>query len=349
MDKKTFYAALSEKLAILGVSRDYIERHIRQFDGYFEGQTEEEIASDIDKLGDLDRVAARIKRMTDKMAEQEGTASRSDSVNETVPSESGAAPQKNDEPTDIKKTASESKTAASDDEIYEEVDIRKDKMSEELDHAVDQIVDDAPDNNFVIEENPDETNLKNGFDSREEYADYEEEQLSFFTPRSSDDIPSVGGYRGENDDRIVREEWDEDTFRKRLIKFRLLFVATLPITLAVLAITAVFFAVVFFAIAVLIIAVVAALVAVTALGTLVSVFGLIFGIAQMLSQLPIGLYECGLSIIFGASALFVGILLYNIAVRLLPFAGKWLWVFVKFVFRKYKELYVFLKRGVIGL
>ena len=67
MDKKTFYKELTERLKALDLGPEYIDRHINQFEGYFKGKSDEQVEAEIAKLGDLDRVAARIKRMTDKV------------------------------------------------------------------------------------------------------------------------------------------------------------------------------------------------------------------------------------------------------------------------------------------
>mgnify|MGYP000688562030 FL=1 len=69
MDKQTFYAQLAGKLTELGVGEEYINRHLTQFDGYFSDKSDEEVSEEIAKLGSIDRVAARIKRITDKIAD----------------------------------------------------------------------------------------------------------------------------------------------------------------------------------------------------------------------------------------------------------------------------------------
>ena len=68
MDKQTFYTQLSEKLSALGVGEEYINRHLNQFDNYFSEKSDEEVSQEISKLGSIDRVAARIKRITEKTA-----------------------------------------------------------------------------------------------------------------------------------------------------------------------------------------------------------------------------------------------------------------------------------------
>jgi len=335
MDKQTFYSELTERLTKLGVGRHYIERHMKQFDSFFEGKSEEEISCEISRLGDLDRVAARIKRMTDKIVEQEQSRP-SDEPSETE----GEAPASETENNDV--TGAESSP--------EQMDMVASSANESAIDAstVEEISEPEPmfDDEDIISFTPID---------KEAEGDVEQAPMMM---EPQDEIPDEkprdhGRKRGElavsDPGRIVKTTLDEETVRKNTVKFWLLFVLALPITLAILAVTVAVFAMIFFVIAVLIIAFVAALVAVTAVGTLVSVFGLIFGVAQMMSSLPIGLYECGLSIIIGSSAMFVGILLYNVAVRLLPFIAKWLLVLFKFIFRKYKELFVYLKKECIGL
>ena len=93
----------------------------------------------------------------------------------------------------------------------------------------------------------------------------------------------------------------------------------------------------------------AVLAVITAAGSAVSIFGLISGVVQVLSNFYVGLYECGLSIMIGAAAMFAGILVYNFIVRLMPFVASKLWKFMKFVFRKFKVLYVFVKKECLQL
>lgn len=305
MDKQTFYAELSDRLVRLDVGRDYIERHFKQFDGYFQGKSEEEIAHEIEKLGDLDRVAARIKRMTDKIRTEEAVAK----------------------------------------ETKEKSQIEKGMSVDRIPPAVDVESDSQAATEVTVEEEQDV------FVKKASGKPIGQPPVS--VAENDNSALASGKKRGSHDDsylnRITEAVPDEETIRKNRTKFWVLFALTLPITAAILAATGAVFAFVFFIIAVLIIASVAALVAVTAAGTLISLFGLIFGAAQMLSAVPIGLYECGLAIMIGSAAMFVGILIYNFAVRLLPFAARWLLIFMRFVFKKYRQLFVFLKREVIGL
>ena len=352
MDKQTFYHELSARLNDLGIGQNYIERHMKQFDAYFMDKTDDEVEHEIERLGDINRVAARIKRMTDKIIEQELSSQSTESdVNqrEMLNAEEGNVTHRTDE-------ANASKVP------------EEDNTSITHDCRVD--------GNLVVEADTD--TISDNVDAMatgEEEPVYEDEDIISFTPLSdqnnatvfqADECLSVddetlidskphymgktrGAHNVTDPGRIIQASPDDITVRRNTRKFWGIFALTFPITLAVLTVTAAAFATLFFLIAVLIISFVAALVAITAIGTLVSVFGIIFGVALMMTNLPIGLYECGIAIIVGAAAMFIGILLYNVAVRLLPFASRWLLVLFRLVYRKYKELFVYLKKECIGL
>ncbi|MBQ7847310.1 MAG: hypothetical protein IJ344_03400 [Clostridia bacterium] len=64
MDKQTFYSELTERLTKLGVGRHYIERHMKQFDSFFEGKSEEEIENAIrEELNNVNRTLPQYKQM----------------------------------------------------------------------------------------------------------------------------------------------------------------------------------------------------------------------------------------------------------------------------------------------
>ncbi len=359
MDKKTFYQQLSEKLTELGVSDDYINRHLKQFDGYFAGKSDEEVAKEIEKLGDMDRVAARIKRMTDKIiqAEQseqeEGEPARKEpSPAEAVKEESAPAVSSNRatgvpsakgqpgaERADVSAAPVEKKPEG--EKKAEETPGRKEAEERAIRREREELMLRMPGATGVTP-------------SQKQRRTVEEAATGAGKPAQEDEVaaPVKRSKLADDDfvdlDRISHTPPDPETIRKNTRKFWILFAVTLPVTIAVLLAGGFLFAFLFFLIAVLIIASVALLVAITAVGTLLSVFGLIFGVAQMISSMPIGLYECGLSIIIGSGALFCGILVYNFAVRLMPFAAKWLLVLLKFVIKKLRELYIYLKKECIG-
>ena len=130
--------------------------------------------------------------------------------------------------------------------------------------------------------------------------------------------------------------------------FWVLFAVTLPLTAALALAVCALFAAAFFAGAALIIASIGVLIALVAGGTGLSLFGIVYGITQLFSSVPEGLYELGLGIIIGGCAMFIGILVYNFAIRLLPFALKYLFVFFRFVVRQAKRLFIFIKKECVG-
>ena len=63
----------------------------------------------------------------------------------------------------------------------------------------------------------------------------------------------------------------------------------------------------------------------------------------MAGATPIGLFEIGLGVIVSGSVLLVGILVYNFAMRLIPYAMKQLARLFKFAFSKGRDTYIIVK------
>ncbi len=82
-----------------------------------------------------------------------------------------------------------------------------------------------------------------------------------------------------------------------------------------------------------------ALIAGTAVGTVVSLIGLVYGATQLFNYAPIGMYEIGLGLVIGGITMLLGIIVYNVAIRLLPFLIKQLFALFVFTMRKCVELY----------
>lgn len=126
--------------------------------------------------------------------------------------------------------------------------------------------------------------------------------------------------------------------------FWVLCTVSLPITLPLAFVALGAFLGVWAALAGLIAAAIAALIGVSAIGTALALVGVIYGISQLFSQLPVGLYELGLGIIIGSTAMFVGILIYNFAIRLLPLLMRLWGRFFGYVLRKLRVLFGFLRK-----
>lgn len=125
--------------------------------------------------------------------------------------------------------------------------------------------------------------------------------------------------------------------------FWVMFIAALPFVVAICALVLTLFIVAFVALAVLQVGAFATLVAVAAAGTAFTLVALIYGIVQLLSTLPVGLFEIGLGVAAGGIVLFCSILLYNLGVRLLPFTMKQLARFLGWTIKRGKILFIYLK------
>jgi len=109
-----------------------------------------------------------------------------------------------------------------------------------------------------------------------------------------------------------------DKSAKNTPLFWILFILTLPITIPIFALIWAFIGVLYAAVSAVIAVLVAVVVAVVGIGTALALVGLIFGIIKCFSVLPIGLYEVGLAIVITGITMLVSLLVYNLAVRLVP-------------------------------
>ena len=95
-----------------------------------------------------------------------------------------------------------------------------------------------------------------------------------------------------------------------------------------------------------ILAVVAVVIVVSGAGAFISIASLLYGATQVISEPRyVGIYEIGFGLLVGGIAMFVGIILYNIALRLVPFIYAQLIRFLGFTGRKLRETF---KKSVKG-
>ncbi len=136
----------------------------------------------------------------------------------------------------------------------------------------------------------------------------------------------------------------EDKTPKGVAIFWTALILTLPITLAVIAAVLVLFGVVFLGIILAIIALVVGMIAVIAAGSGVALVGIIYGITQLFSFVAAGVYEIGLGVMIVGISLFGGVVLYNLAIRFLPWVMSWLTVLFTFVFGRFRNLFYLARR-----
>lgn len=123
----------------------------------------------------------------------------------------------------------------------------------------------------------------------------------------------------EAEAETVTEEIAPPSPRGRAVFWTVL-ICTLPLTLVLLAVYFAAFGVGFAALISIIIALFAALIGGVAVGATVSLVGVIYGIVQLITEISAapGLYEIGLGLSVAGIVMIAGILIYNLAIRLLP-------------------------------
>jgi hypothetical protein len=129
-------------------------------------------------------------------------------------------------------------------------------------------------------------------------------------------------------------------------RFWVIFFCCMPIIFVLLGAIISVFAILFFGLIALILLLVAALAAAVAIGTAVALIGITYGVIQFFTQggiTAVALYEAGMGILAAGITMLVGVLIYNAAIRFVPFIMKKLRVLLKFVFKKLGALAEYLK------
>ncbi len=135
--------------------------------------------------------------------------------------------------------------------------------------------------------------------------------------------------------------------QKNKALFWVLLCIAIPIIIMLAAVVVTLYVAFWVILALLMVFSIAALIVIVAAGALVSLIGIVYGVVQIVTgQVPVGLFEVGLGVVVGSAVMIVGILVYNFAVRLIPFAMKKLTSLLPIIFKKGRAGYEALK-GVI--
>lgn len=177
------------------------------------------------------------------------------------------------------------------------------------------------------------------------------------TDEDSDMKVYAGGFSREN--LPVAVDVDEDTLYEEMIrddeedgfitrvsprgkqKFWIIFACSLPLILIFLLLYFGTFALLFTALASLIVLLIAGLIGTSAIGAAVSFVCIVYGISQLItvaSAAP-GVYEIGLGITVGGAVMLFGILIYNLAIRVVPKLIRLLGTLFRFCTGKLKVLF----------
>ena len=128
--------------------------------------------------------------------------------------------------------------------------------------------------------------------------------------------------------------------------FALILVLLAPVALLAAAVSLGVYVGILAFLAGVILAVVAVVIVVSGAGAFISIASLLYGATQVISEPRyVGIYEIGFGLLVGGIAMFVGIILYNIALRLVPFIYAQLIRLLNFTGRKIREIF---KKSVKG-
>ena len=141
----------------------------------------------------------------------------------------------------------------------------------------------------------------------------------------------------------IDDDYEEEYHIRTTPLYVAIIIASSPLLLPVFILILSLFAVGYISLVGAIIASVIALICIVLAGAGVSLVGIIYGILQLFKSEYIGQFEIGLGICAAGISMLVGILIYNFAIRFLPYVIRCLGVFFKFVFRKIKHLFRLLK------
>ncbi|MBO5126488.1 MAG: hypothetical protein J6D10_02830 [Clostridia bacterium] len=158
-------------------------------------------------------------------------------------------------------------------------------------------------------------------------------------PYRQEPVPQKPARRVEipdEDDDYYAYSPGEDATTRGMILFWVGLFLTLPLTIGLAAVLFGAFAALFVGLGVLI--------GVAAAGAGVSLVGIIFGVTQLFSFVAAGIYEIGLGIMVAGIALFASILIYNIAIRLLPWIISLLGNLLGWICGKVKSLFFVVRR-----
>lgn len=139
-------------------------------------------------------------------------------------------------------------------------------------------------------------------------------------------------------------EMKNSAISKNRTLYTVLFCLAIPLAAILAVVVAAAFLGLVFILAAIAILFVLALIVIVAAGCSVALIGIIYGAYKIVTGLvPVGMYEIGLGITIGGVVMFVGIIMYNIAIRLVPYLMKKLAQLVGFAFKSTRDGFIAMK------
>ncbi len=356
MDKKTFFRELSDRLKRSGVSDENVKRQLDQFDSYFSTLSEEDYIKEMNSLSDVDKVAKNIVSILNESEEEKEPEddlpepnldifeeAHSEETNRKFPEQTEAAPET---PDDLRKMRAAKRPGSTVRSASEEKPSSLPEKEEE------------EETEKIREDLPTKPRAKK---SEENNATIFMDPVSLTKPTRKRPVPGKPIENGKEKKKPVQRtqnvsepirfsELDDvvPLDRKNVYIFWIVFVLALPLIAAILLAILGVFGGLFLLIAGIIAACLVGLVAIAAGGTGVSLLSIIYGFLKFSSARAESLYEIGNGILIGGIAILSGVLLYNIAVRLMPVLLKWLGKLFRYTAKKLLSLFKFIKRECTG-
>ena len=325
--------------------------------------TEEKTGSDAD---------TEVTDEAEEASEEESTEENTEDTAEENPSEP-ANTEENTEENDEDTDASDDSVNVSED-VTEDVaeDVTEDVSSDVAEDVTEDVTEDAAED--AAEDVSDE--LDQLFDEKKEQdAENSDEASEESEEEENDDDLKVFQLPGEDDDSLKEYEpgkkrrvhsagvhsvaqtppgqrktvrrttesidlFDGEETKKSNWLFYVFAIILVPI---VAVIGAILFAIVltlWLALAVVSTLLIVAVFGISAVGALFSLLGIIYGLIELIGgNIPGAMFEIGLALTVGSIVLFVGIIIYNVAVRFVPFIIKKLGVLLVLIFKSFGKAF----------
>ncbi len=360
-----FFEALLNELTSRGIDPSVAEENVNKFRDQLKSRAESEeqldaalskippasIAENIYNMirsseGDSDAGAKSEVMVIDTESDTVETKVR-EGKDAVAPLAEDESPDEEEEEPEAEETENNTETEETEENSEEAPEIEETESLEDLE-AEENAPDEASEetDEAAEEEKSEETALSNELSDDDELND-----LLKYSPGSKRRVHSVA-QTPPGERKTVRRNQEavdlfmEDTENKVNWLFIVMAIVLVPIAFVLGTVIFAFFIGLWLALAVVITLLLVGLVALVAAGSILSIAGLIFGVIELISgNNAAGMFEIGLALIVGAVVMFVGIWLYNFAVRFIPFIIKKLGVLLvkifalfKKSFRKIKEL-----------
>lgn len=358
MDSERFLNELSEELRKIGVDETIITRRVGQFEKYFATLPPDEVAEMLAGLGDIEEIALNIQTLSAPKNKKPESALQLQAAESTETIDVGAnfdvfspIPREDESiaPVDSEKTVEfEAMHDAASIEETRSIDLNSLREAARTGNLPKAQNTDALYEELLLDDDssPSENMLDDDVLSKNR-----EENLSPIAKKRRDLSEAGDEYRHIELDfnELDDTESDVEPTAKGQAIFLVGTIVTLPVTLPLMLMLLLVIGSVFVAISVLIASLIVLLVAIVVAGVVIPLVGIIFGIIKAYTVFPVGLYEIGLAIKMAGVAMFCGILVYNLAVRLLPFAMKKFGILSSFLFRSLAKLVKRIRKECVTL